>query len=196
MQLLLVTQGLLEPFANTTIPTTRPSVLPPQVSNCTVDIGAVQTQWPNSPPTVADPPSFAAQEDTPLLVDAPRGVLSGTSDPDCNAALAAALVSGPSHGSLNLKGDGSFTYTPDANYNGPDSFTFRVSDGQVASAVATARITVREWLLKGSHAEGIRGMVTRAASAHACMGATYCIWLATCVACTCDTPSKGVLGAG
>jgi hypothetical protein len=34
------------------------------------------------------------------------------------------------------------TYTPDANYNGPDSFTFKVNDGHAVSAPATVNITV------------------------------------------------------
>ena len=47
------------------------------------------------------------------------------------------LVSGPAHGSLTLNADGSFTYTPAANYNGPDSFTYKANDGQADSNVAT-----------------------------------------------------------
>ena len=38
-------------------------------------------------------------------------------------------MSGPSHGTLALNADGGFTYTPDANYNGPDTFVYRVRDG-------------------------------------------------------------------
>ena len=39
------------------------------------------------------------------------------------------LASGPSHGTLTLNANGSFTYTPAANFNGSDSFTYRASDG-------------------------------------------------------------------
>ena len=52
------------------------------------------------------------------------------------------LVSGPAHGSLTLNADGSFTYTPAANYNGPDSFTYKANDGQADSNVATVSINV------------------------------------------------------
>src|SRR5204863_168565 len=37
---------------------------------------------------------------------------------------------------------GSVTYTPNTNFNGPDSFTFLVSDGTTNSAPATLSITV------------------------------------------------------
>ena len=35
-----------------------------------------------------------------------------------------------------------WVYTPDENYYGPDSFTFKVNDGQLDSAPATVTITV------------------------------------------------------
>ena len=66
-------------------------------------------------------------EDTALTVPAP-GVLGNDSDPD-SEPLTAVLVTGPGHGTLTLNANGSFTYTPAANYTGPDSFTYRASDG-------------------------------------------------------------------
>jgi VCBS repeat-containing protein len=66
-------------------------------------------------------------------------VLGNDSDPDGNT-LSAVLASGPSHGTLTLNANGSFTYTPAANYNGSDSFTYRASDG--TSNLATVTLTV------------------------------------------------------
>jgi VCBS repeat-containing protein len=93
----------------------------------------------NRAPTAADD-SYSTAEDTPLTVAAP-GVLGNDSDPD-NNLLSAALVSGPSHGTLTLNPDGSFTYTPATNYTGSDSFTYQASDGTLASQLATVTLTV------------------------------------------------------
>ncbi|HAE85610.1 MAG TPA: hypothetical protein DCG78_03760 [Anaerolineaceae bacterium] len=56
-------------------------------------------------------------------------------------ALTAEIFSGPMHGQVSVSGL-IVTYTPDANYNGPDSFTYKVNDGQVYSNIATVTITV------------------------------------------------------
>ena len=69
------------------------------------------------------------------------GVLGNDTDPDGNP-LSPLLVSGPSHGALTPDADGSFTYSPAANFNGSDSFTYRASDGSLASNPATVTITV------------------------------------------------------
>ena len=57
-------------------------------------------------------------------------------------ALTAAVVNGPDHGTLALNGNGSFTYTPEANYNGTDSFTYRANDGTLNSNLATVTINI------------------------------------------------------
>jgi hypothetical protein len=60
-------------------------------------------------------------------------------------ALTYSIVSTPSDGAVVLTdaSTGAYTYTPDSNYNGPDSFTFRVTDtDNNASNVATVTLTV------------------------------------------------------
>ena len=52
------------------------------------------------------------------------------------------MVSNPNHGTLTLNEDGSFSYTPDENYYGTDSFTYKAYDGSAYSNVATVHITI------------------------------------------------------
>jgi VCBS repeat-containing protein len=69
-------------------------------------------------------------------------VLANDTDADGDA-LTAVLASGPGHGSLTLNADGSYSYTPVGNYNGPDSFTYKANDGTSDSASsATVSIDV------------------------------------------------------
>ncbi len=91
-------------------------------------------------PTALDD-SYTTDEDTALVVNAANGVLDNDTDPEGDP-LVAALVAGPTHGGLVLNADGSFTYTPDANYHGPDSFTYKAVDGSSESNVATVSLTV------------------------------------------------------
>src|SRR5829696_5665145 len=93
----------------------------------------------NDAPSAADD-AYSTNEDTPLTVPAP-GVLANDTDPD-SSTLTAAVVTGPGHGILTLNANGAFTYTPAANYTGPDTFTYRASDGSLTSDPATVTITV------------------------------------------------------
>jgi len=52
------------------------------------------------------------------------------------------LVSGPSNGSLSFNLDGSFFYTPEADFFGNDSFSYSVNDGQLNSKVATVSLEI------------------------------------------------------
>jgi VCBS repeat-containing protein len=81
--------------------------------------------------------NLAAVEDTPLSMN----LLAAASDIDGDA-LAAAIVAGPQHGQVSINADGSFTYTPDLNYNGLDSFTYKVNDGSLDSNIATVTLAV------------------------------------------------------
>src|SRR5206468_2313404 len=98
------------------------------------------TVTPRHAAPLADDDSYTTPEDTELTVSAP-GVLANDSDVEADS-LNALLVSGPEHGSLTLNSNGSFTYIPSANYNGPDSFSYKANDGTVDSGIATVSITV------------------------------------------------------
>jgi len=83
---------------------------------------------------VAEPHSVTTAEDTPIEIR-----LMG-SDPDSDP-LAYIMITDPSHGSL--KGTApNLTYTPNPNFNGSDSFTFKINDGAADSAPATVSIMV------------------------------------------------------
>ena len=84
--------------------------------------------------------SYSTAEDTPLTVPA-VGVLANDADVDGNP-LVSVLNTGPAHGSLSPAADGSFVYTPDANFHGTDSFAYHANDGTTDSNIATVTITV------------------------------------------------------
>jgi Tol biopolymer transport system component len=83
---------------------------------------------------------YSANFNTPLVVLTP-GALANDADVEGDA-LTAALVTNVSNGTLALASDGSFTYTPNPNFTGADSFTYQASDGTSLSNVATVQITV------------------------------------------------------
>ena len=83
--------------------------------------------------------SYAFTKGVALSVAAP-GVLAGTTGAS-GAVFTAVLVSGPSNGALTLNADGSFTYTPNAGFDGSDSFTFVANDG-TSSSLLPATVTL------------------------------------------------------
>ncbi len=91
---------------------------------------------------IAATQSYTVSEDTPLNVTATNGVLANDSDSDGDS-LTASLVSGPSNAkSFTLNPNGSFDYTPNDDFSGTDTFTYRAYDGTDYSNVATVTITV------------------------------------------------------
>ncbi len=93
----------------------------------------------DAPVAAAD--AYSVDEDNVLTVDAASGVLDNDSDVD-STTVTAAIVTLPAHGTLSLANDGSFTYTPAADYHGTDTFTYKANDGTAESAEATVTITV------------------------------------------------------
>ena len=94
---------------------------------------SITVQDKNDPP-VALAQVVSTDEDVPLAI-----TLVGT-DPDENV-LSYLVVSQPTRGTLTGNG-ANLVYTPQANASGSDSFTFKVNDGAVDSAIATVSITV------------------------------------------------------
>lgn len=107
----------------------------------------------NQAPTATD--DFYGVDQLATLNEPAPGVLVNDSDPDAGNTLTAVLVTGPSHAaSFQLNSDGSFSYVPLANYNGPDTFTYRASDGTLSSQTATVNITVRQNCSQGGFITG------------------------------------------
>lgn len=104
----------------------------------------VATIWINVRPAndlpVAADDAYATDEDQLLSMAAP-GVFGNDVLLDAEP-LTAVLVSGPSHGTLDLRADGSFDYTPAAEWSGTDRFLYKAREGQDDSNVAAVTITV------------------------------------------------------
>jgi len=90
----------------------------------------------NDAPTAGDQ-SLSTDEDAPIT----GSLLAVAADID-SALLQGSIVAGPQHGQVSVAADGSFTYTPDANYNGADSFTYKVNDGGLDSIIATVTLNI------------------------------------------------------
>jgi len=82
---------------------------------------------------------YSTDESTQLVVSAP-GILDN--DSDIEDSLTAVHESGPTNGVLTLNSDGSFDYTPNANFVGEDSFSYHANDGTDDSDTATVAIQV------------------------------------------------------
>jgi hypothetical protein len=92
----------------------------------------------NGTPTAVND-AYETDEDTTLTGD----VTDNDTDPDSESLTGATVTSAPSHGDVNLSTNGTFSYVPDLNFNGADSFTYTVTDGSGAvSNPATVGITV------------------------------------------------------
>ncbi|MEW5987857.1 MAG: cadherin-like domain-containing protein, partial [Chloroflexota bacterium] len=100
---------------------------------------SIEVRPKNDPPMANDDQSNL-NEDTPTSIN----VTGNDSDPDGDLNPASAVaISGPSHGSLSDNdGNGSFTYTPYENYNGSDSFDYRVCDMAGECDTASVSLTI------------------------------------------------------
>ena len=80
----------------------------------------------NDPP-VAESDTATTNEDMSVNID----VLDNDTDPDTDRArLRVSVLTQPLNGTARAQSDQTITYTPNANFAGPNSFTYRLSDGQ------------------------------------------------------------------
>ncbi len=98
------------------------------------------TVRPLNTPPVATGEEFTLYENTTLQIAAP-GLLTNDIDDDGDS-LSVLPLDSPAHGSLTLNGDGSFSYTPNSGYRGPDSFTYLVSDATDSSNTVTVILNI------------------------------------------------------
>ncbi len=80
----------------------------------------------------------SVDEDGSVKID----VLSNDSDLDGDS-LSVTEVGQPANGSVSINADGSVSYTPAEDYNGSDSFTYTISDGNGGTATATVYVCVK-----------------------------------------------------
>ncbi|MBF0626037.1 MAG: tandem-95 repeat protein [Magnetococcales bacterium] len=90
---------------------------------------------------VAGLDTLFTDEDQPLTILPGSSLLANDSDVDGDHLMVIHFTQ-PSHGRVALNGDGSFTYVPEANFNGVDMFTYTVSDGQGYASTTQATILV------------------------------------------------------
>lgn len=107
---------------------------------------ATVTLTVSAPPPAPVPTNTAPTAVNDAYTLAANGSVKGfvlANDSDANGdAIAAALKTGPANGTVTLATDGTFIYTPKANFSGADSFTYTASDGKAASS-ATVSLTVK-----------------------------------------------------
>ena len=109
-------------------------VLPSAINHAPIYDAASNTGNANFDPNTGNY-QLSTAEDTPISSQVKA------SDPDGDA-VGYVQGSNPAHGSVVVQPDGSWTYVPSANYNGPDSFTVIASDGRGGTATSVVSINV------------------------------------------------------
>jgi len=120
-------------------------------TNFTLTVNSV-----NDAPTVTDG-FYQLNENQQVSVDVASGLATLADDVDQDA-VTFSLLKGPEFGELEFNQDGSFSYTPNANYNRTDRFTFLASDGELSSGEGVVELEVQTefpWHNGASYAAGV-----------------------------------------
>lgn len=117
---------------------------PTATTDTTTTVGATNTTTTTTPtitPTPTNTPPIA--QDLNITTDEDNVITSKLhASDDNNDTLTYIKVSNPSYGIVNIESNGTFTYSPSLNYNGTDTFTFKVNDGKDDSNISTVNITI------------------------------------------------------
>jgi ELWxxDGT repeat protein len=108
----------------------------------------------NSLPIATDD-SFTTNQNTSIIISAAT-LLANDTDADGDPLSVTPIIQ-PSHGSLIDNNDGTYTYTPNQNYYGTDSFTYSISDGRGGSSTAIVNLTIKKTITGTSASETING---------------------------------------
>lgn len=123
-----------------------------------VTVEVRSTGWlliPDNQQPVASADSYIVYTSDVLSITAPGLLLNDTDAQNTvapfYAGLTARLYKEPTHGSVVINEDGSFTYTPEAGYVGRDTFIYdAVDDGSMHSIPQTVGITVKQGDVPGT----------------------------------------------
>lgn len=97
---------------------------------------AVTVDPVNDPPNAVDDAAGVDEDSTTTI-----NVLANDSDPEGDSLSVASVTQG-SHGSVGINVDGTLTYTPTLNFNGPDTFNYTIGDGNGLSDTAEVIVTI------------------------------------------------------
>jgi len=107
-------------------------------NNVTAAVSTATVTIVVSGPPVANPDAVSTPEDTSVTFNP----LTNDTDPNNDPLTLQSVVNFPIHGDVTVNPNGTITYVPDPNYNGPDSLTYRVCDIGNLCTVGTVSITV------------------------------------------------------
>jgi hypothetical protein len=109
------------------------SIAAGQTRSCTVTNTYVGGDRLNRPPVALD-------QTVSLNEDTQRSITVSANDPD-GSPISYLIDTLPTHGTLSGNGP-TFVYTPEANFNGNDSFSFHAREGDLVSNIATVTLKV------------------------------------------------------
>ena len=103
----------------------------------TVDFFSLSDTVDNWQDPDANPDCATTPEETPVVID----VLANDTDPNGDP-LEVVGVPTAGHGTVAVNPEGTLTYAPDENYNGPDAITYTITDPDGNEATSTVDVTV------------------------------------------------------